>query len=41
MNTDSMYMAISDEFDEIARPELREEYDNKEKSQILVDFEVS
>ena len=31
MNTDSMYMAISSDFDEIVKPELREEYDNKEK----------
>ena len=35
MDTDSMYMAISGEFDEIVRPELREEYDHGGKAKFL------
>ena len=35
MDTDSMYMAISGEFDEIVKPELREEYDNERKAKFL------
>ena len=35
MDTDLMYMAISGEFDEIIKPELREEYDHGGKVKFL------
>ena len=39
VDTDSMYMTISDEFDEIVKPELRSQYDGS--GRVFVDFKVS
>ena len=35
MDTDSMYMAISNEFNKIVRPELRSQYDHGGKAEFL------
>ena len=36
MNTDSMYMVISGEFDDIVKLELQEEYDHVGKAELLL-----
>ena len=35
-DTDSMFLAILGEFDEVIKPELREEYDNEGKTMLLL-----
>ena len=38
INTDSMYMVISGEFDEIVKLELQEEYDHGGKAELLLTY---